>query len=75
MRAESNGKIEQLRQTSHPTPDVVVPTSNFIYSSDESDTSDSETGETVINRRYPLRERRQRNLDGYIPWDVIDHRM
>ena len=49
VRAESNGKIEQLRQTSHPTPDVVVPTSNFIYSSDESDTSDSETGETVIN--------------------------
>ena len=48
------------------------------YSEDYSSTdSDSEGDDTVQlqQRRYPLRNRRQPQREGYVPWDAIDHRM
>ena len=53
-----------------PDPEEYEPSSG--ESSDESDIGDIVGNE---NRRYPLRERRQRNLEGYIPWEVIEHRL
>ena len=56
-----------------------------FYSSDESSDDDMSDrhddnngiGDDVTNtRRYPLRNRTQRNFeaDGYIPWDLLEHR-
>ena len=47
------------------------------YSEDSSTDSDSEDDTTVQleQRRYPLRNRRQPQREGYVPWDAIDHRM
>ena len=55
-----------------PDPDLEEYESSSSESSDESDVGDIVGNE---NRRYPFRERRQRNLEGYIPWDVIEHRL
>ena len=43
--------------------------------SDESSDENVEEEEEVAERRYPLRERRQRAFEGTIPWDAIEHRL
>ena len=49
----------------------------FVYSS--SDDSDSElesvNADPVVERRYPLRDREQRHIEGGISWDVIGNRI
>ena len=45
-------------------------------SSEGSNTNENVDGTNEVpDRRYPLRERIPRQLEGYIPWDVIDHRL
>ena len=47
--------------------DLISSGTDMDCSSDSSDAS-----EIVVERRYPLRERRPPVRDGYISWDVVD---
>ena len=69
--------------TDTPQNKETEPTPNLIYSSDDSSDdecvpreSGSETErEETIERRYPQRHRKPPELEGYIPWDLIDNRI
>ena len=62
---------DQIR-TENPEPDELLPDNvphhQISYDSDSSDEEDT----NIPNRRYPLRDRPPRQIEGAIPWHVVN---
>ena len=70
--------LDEADEVVQPTPsqDEVSPSSfGEEYSSTDSDSDTGAPPAQENERRYPLRNRRQPQREGYVPWDVIDHRI
>ena len=76
-RTNENNSPKEL--TAGSPPPVTV--ENVYSSSESSSEGSSESCDTdqreneILSPRYPRRERRQRLLEGYIPWDIIEHHL